>query len=298
MAGSPWVIDVTEAEFEQKVMERSLEVPVVVDFWAEWCGPCRMLGPILEGLAEERAGAFVLAKVDVDQAQSLAMMLQIQSVPAVFAFKDGRPVDGFMGALPKPEIEQWLDSLGIGPGAAAKPDPGLTEAAALEEKDPAAAKARYEAMLADEEAGEEKHDEAHLGLARLYVGQGEEAQATEHLDRVRDRERTHADAVDELRGRIALRGLARDLSAGDEQALRARVEQSPADADRRYELGVWLCAHDQVAEGLDELIEAARKSKKVARDKVREAMVHGFYVIGSRNPIADGYREELARLLY
>ncbi|HKA08152.1 MAG TPA: thioredoxin, partial [Gemmataceae bacterium] len=137
-ATTQWVIDVGDANFEREVLHRSRQVPVVVDFWAEWCGPCRQLGPQLEKAAVDRKGAFVLAKVNVDEATRLAQYFRIESIPAVLAFKDGQPVNGFVGLLPENELKQFLDDL-AGPAAG---DP-LVKAAALEEKDPTAAEKIY-----------------------------------------------------------------------------------------------------------------------------------------------------------
>jgi putative thioredoxin len=133
-ATTKWVIEVGDADFESEVLERSRQVPVVVDFWAEWCGPCKQLGPLLEQMAADRKGTFVLAKVNVDEASQLAGYFRIESIPAVLAFKDGQAVNGFVGLLAEKELKQFLDDLS-GPSAN---DP-MVQAAALEETDPAKA---------------------------------------------------------------------------------------------------------------------------------------------------------------
>src|SRR5262245_6201344 len=156
-AKSQWVIEVGDADFEREVLQRSQTVPVVVDFWAEWCGPCKQLGPVLEKAAGDRKGAFVLAKVNVDEAQQLAMYFRIESIPAVLAFKGGQPVNGFVGLLPEGDLKLFLDDL-AGPAAG---DP-LVQAAALEEKDPAKAEKIYRDLLAKDE----NNPPARLGLAR------------------------------------------------------------------------------------------------------------------------------------
>src|SRR3954471_17175170 len=131
-AKTKWVIDAGDADFEREVLERSRTVPVVVDFWAEWCGPCRQLGPLLEKAAADRKGQFVLAKVNVDEAQQLAGYFRIESIPAVLAFKGGEAVNGFVGLVAEAQLKEFLDGL-AGPAAA---DP-IVAAAALEEVDPA-----------------------------------------------------------------------------------------------------------------------------------------------------------------
>src|SRR5262245_7882634 len=110
-AKSPWIIDVGDADFEREVLERSRERPVVVDFWAPWCGPCRVLGPVLEGLVRAKNGEVLLAKVNIDEAQRLAMYYRIESIPAVIAFRDGQPVAEFVGVYPEPQVRAFIDQL-------------------------------------------------------------------------------------------------------------------------------------------------------------------------------------------
>jgi putative thioredoxin len=203
-AKTKWVIDVGDAEFESEVLERSRTTPVVVDFWAEWCGPCRQLGPVLEKQAADRQGAIVLAKVNVDEAQQLAGYFRIESIPAVLAFKDGEAVNGFVGLLPEADLKKFLDDLG-GPAA----DDPLVIAAASEEKEPAKAEKIYRDLL----AVDERNDPARLGLGRVLIGTGREDEALTVLSLIPDAGEFGAEAV-KLRRTIEMHKNA--ASAGDE----------------------------------------------------------------------------------
>jgi putative thioredoxin len=218
------IIDVDESTFTQQVVDRSTEVPVVVDFWADWCGPCHALGPILEKLAIEANGSWVLAKVDVDANPSLAAAARVQGIPAVRAFKDGKQVAEFTGALPEPHVRAWLKKLGPSPAELA-----VERGVAAEQKgQPQEAQRAYEEALADEPS----NDEARRGLSRVRL-----AQRTEGLDETQLRRRleAHEDGLDtvlELSDLEAVRGdieaAARMLidvirSADEQQSERARL---------------------------------------------------------------------------
>src|SRR5829696_4841544 len=210
-AKSKWVIEVGDADFEADVLERSRQVPVVVDFWAEWCGPCRQLGPLLEKAAADRKGKLVLAKVNVDEAQQLASYFRIESIPAVLAFKDGQAINGFVGVLPEADLKQFLDDL-AGPAAG---DP-LVQAAALEEKDPAGAEKIYRAALAKDE----NNQPARLGLARVLVGTERDDDALKVLEPIPDAGEFGAEAV-KLRRTVEMRKNA--ATAGDEGQLKKKI---------------------------------------------------------------------------
>ena len=195
------VIDVTEATFEQDVLRRSAEIPVVIDFWAEWCGPCRQLSPVLERLAREANGEWVLAKIDVDSNPNIASAFGVQGIPAVHAFRNGREVARFVGALPEPQVRQWLEQLGPTPA-----DLAVEEARALEEGgDPHRAAEEYRRALAHEPA----RADAAAGLARVELVM-----------------RTASVNEDELRARAE-----KDLSDVDAAAALADLEFARGDVD-------------------------------------------------------------------
>jgi len=286
MAVNQWVIDVGDENFERDVLERSKTVPVVVDFWAEWCGPCKQLGPLLEKAAAERKGGFILAKVNVDEAQQLAGYFQIESIPAVMAFKDGQAVNGFVGLLPEGDIKQFLDGL-TGPTA----DDPMVIAAKLEETDPKQAEQIYREMIAKDE----KNDPARLGLARVLVASDRDEEALTILSTIPDAGEFGAEAV-KLRRTVEMRKNA--ATAGDEADLRKKIAASPDNAQLRLELGNVLATHGQYQDALEALLQAADLDRDLGRGAVRELMVKIFEIVGVRSEMADKYRDQLRAMLY
>jgi putative thioredoxin len=286
MPKSEWVKDVKEADFEREVIERSRQVPVVVDFWAPWCGPCRALGPILVRLAAERAGDFILAKVNTDQAQNLAYQYGIEGIPAVKAFRDGRPVLEFVGLLPEAQVRAFIDRISPSPA-----DRQARQAADLEANDPAEAEARYRSVLEQDPT----NDVAAVGLARLLIARGQDAEASDLLARIAPAGELGTEA-ERLGAVLLLREQARAFS--DEATARKRQEADPDSAEARYQLGCVLAAAGKYPEALKTLLGAAERDPRLAADKVRPVMVKVFYAVGVRSPLADEYRDKLARLLY
>lgn len=278
---TPWVIDVGDEGFEHEVLERSKTTPVVVDFWAPWCGPCTALGPLLERLAEEHRGAFVLAKVNVDEAPAVAQVFHIQSIPAVKGFRDGMLVGEFVGAQPEAVVRQLLDA--VLPTEADR----LAVAAATQE--PAVA----ESTLREALAIEPRNAKALLGLARLLGERNAIAEALALLERVAP----PSPAVVEAE-RLAAELRTQQDGTGDVDALRARVAADPGDLAARLELGRTLVARGRHEDGLGELLDVVRRDRHFEDDAARKAMVDQFAVLGNDHPLTERFRSELAKALF
>jgi len=282
---SEWTIDVNEENFEAEVLERSTEVPVVVDFWAEWCGPCKVLGPVLEKLADEYAGEFILAKVNVDENQGLAGAFGIQGIPVVKLFKDGDLASEFTGALPEPMLREFLSK--FLPSAA---DKQTEEARTLEEQGKNdEAKAIYQTIL----ASDPNHAKALLGLGRLAMNEGDAGKASEYLDKISivADERKEAD-------RLIARLNLQSGAAENEAALREKVKAEPDNIATRFELAQALAGAEKYEEALKEFLAIVKRDREFQDDGARKAMVQIFEVLGSDDPLTDKYRSELAAALF
>jgi putative thioredoxin len=283
---SDYSFDVSEAEFEHKVLAASCERPVVVDFWAPWCRPCTMLGPVLERAVTARNGAVVLAKVNIDEAQNVARRYRIDSIPAVIAFKDGRPGREFVGVLPEEQINAFLDLL-----APTEADRLVKEANDLAPADPNGA----ERVLRQALERDPRHDLARLALAELLLRQGKTEGVADLLDAVGPGSE-HGERARRLTAEAMLRQMMEGV--GDVQAARARLAAEPGNARRRYELGCALALEKDYPAALDELLAAGEADAKLAAGPVREAMVQVFHLLGDESPLANDYRGRLSRLLY
>jgi putative thioredoxin len=260
------VVDVTDADFERVVIEGSMERPVVVDLWASWCAPCKTLGPILEKVASERAGAFLLAKLDVDAnavGNALLQAVRAQGIPTVVAFKDGQPVNMFIGAYPEDEVNRFVDTL-----MPSEAELVAEEAHAEEEAgDLAGAEAGYRDAL-EKEPG---NRDAAIGLARILVERDDDDEARELVAPLLP----DADA-ERILSAIRVKGWAGE-----------RVDGGLAAAKREAAAGRWV-------EALDGMLAALADDREAAR----EAMVDVFGVLGPEDPLVGSYRAKLAAALY
>jgi putative thioredoxin len=282
----PYIIETTDATFEQDVIERSKQVPVVVDFWATWCQPCRLLGPILEALAREKDGAFVLVKANTEQVPNVAAAFRIRSIPAVVALKDGRMIDSFVGLLPEPAVRAWIEAL--------QPTPAelkIAEARRVEATDPAAAERLYRA--ASELAPNDSAAKIGLAGVLLALDRIDEAQALiAHLERRGFLE----PEAERLKAELVLRQGAHD--AGDLVARRADAARQPGDLGVRFKLAEALAAAGQHAEALELALSIVEEGPKELREAARTLMISIFQLLPDDSELASESRRKLSAALY
>jgi len=280
------VFDATTATFEAEVLQGSLQTPVLVDFWAPWCGPCKTLGPLLEKLAAEYNGAFRLAKVDVDQEQQIAAAFQIRSVPTVYLVKDGQLVDGFPGALPEGQLREFLTQHGIVPAPA---DSDVAEA----EPAPLSAQEQVDVLRA-QIAAEPDKDEFKLDLAVALLQVGGVDEATALMDALPANLATDDRAV-RARARLAFATALKDAPAPE--ALQARIAADGTDLHARHLRGVQLLLAGEDEAALEQFLEMLRLDRGFADGLPRKALIDAFNVIADED-LVGRYRRRMASLLF
>lgn len=267
-------MDVTAATFERDVLEASATMPVVVDFWAPWCAPCRTLGPVLEKLESEYGGRFRLAKVNLDENPDLAAAFGVRSIPEVMAFRDGRPVAQFLGAQPESQVRAFIDGILPSPSELERLKGGEANLRKAFELDP-------------------RNDAARLDLAELLVERKRSDEAERLLDEVQDNAALNA-------RRDALRAAAGFARGGgeSESALRARLAADPEDLEARYALAQRLAAARRYRDAMDELLAILRRDKNWRDGEARKQLLNLFTLAAEAPELVSEYRRKLATALY
>ena len=287
--------DTTEATFMVDVVEASQTIPVIVDFWATWCGPCKTLGPQLEDAVRAAKGAVKMVKVDVDQAQMIAGQLQIQTVPTVYAFFKGQPIDGFQGAVPASEIKAFVDRV-IKAGGGAAPGDDLADAVAaaeemLAEGAVADAAQTFAAVLGEDE----KHAGAYGGLVRAHIALGELDQAEAILNGAP----AEISKSPELEAAFAQLELARQAEgAGPVDDLRAAVDADPDNHQARFDLALALHANDDVDGAVAELLDLFRRDREWNEGAAKTQLFTIFEALKPNDPVVLNGRRKLSSMIF
>ncbi|MCD1619851.1 tetratricopeptide repeat protein [Salipiger marinus] len=288
------VKDVSEADFMAEVVDLSMQVPVIVDFWAPWCGPCKTLGPALEKAVEEAKGAVRMAKVNVDEAQMIAGQLRIQSIPTVYAFYKGQPIDGFQGALPASEVKAFIERVVKAAGGDASG--GLDEAIAaaeemLEQGAAEDAGAIFAAILEEQP----EHAAAYGGLVRVQLALGDVEQAEAVLNGAP----VAISKAPELEAAHAQIELAKQAAnAGPVAELQAQVEANPNDLQARFDLAKALHAHGDVAEAVDQLLDLFRRDRDWNEGAAKAQLFTIFEAMKANDPVVLNGRRKLSSMIF
>lgn len=285
MASSSWIIEPTAEDFEQTVIERSMTVPVIVDFWAPWCAPCRMLAPVLEQLAQESAGQFILAKVDIDVHQDLAAAFGVQSIPLVVVVKQGQIADGFQGAMAEAEVRAWVTRHLPSPLERL-----IGEALELETTDSALSETKFREALAIDP----KHEPGRIGLARVLCQREKYEEAAVLIGELEKRGYLEPDA-EAIKAKIELHSAAAE--SGTVEEARKAAQANPKDFTLKLHLAEALGGAGRNTESLDLCLEIIEDGAGPVRDQAKEIMIRIMTTM-TDVLVTTNYRRKLATVWY
>jgi putative thioredoxin len=280
-ADSPWIVSTTDATFERDVVERSREVPVVVDFWASWCQPCMMLKPVLQKLAQEHDGKFVLVTAETEHNQAAAAQLNVSSIPAVFAVVGGEVVDMFQGAVPEAQLRDWLARV-IAEGE-------VVALSQLETTDPAAAEVKIRELL----VSQPRDDRLKIALARVLVAQERIEEAREVITALEARGFLEPEA-EQVKAALDLAG----MKGADITALADAAAAAPDDLEKQREYAAALAGAGRHEEALNVCLRIIAAQKDGPGEAARQIMVDIFRVLPGDSDLVQTYRRKLASALY
>lgn len=290
-AGADLIVNATTASFAKDVIEASRHALVLVDFWATWCGPCKQLTPVLEKVVRSYNGKVRLVKIDVDANQAIAAQLRIQSMPTVYAFRDGRPLDGFLGAQPESVVREFVDRLVGAEDAAGIDDVLKTADELIEQGDLQGAVEIYAAVLEEDR----ENAQALAGLAQCYLKSGDMQRARQTIALVPPDKRNIA-AVESVQAQLDLAEKAAGL--GDLEELEARIAADAADHQARFDLAVALAGLGRKDEAMNHLLEIVRRDRKWNEEAARKQLVQFFEAWGPKEPLVSDGRRRLSSILF
>ncbi len=285
-ADSAWITDITEENFETEVVRQSEQTPVLIDFWAPWCGPCQQLAPMLEKLVEENQGTFRLAKINIDEQQELAAAFQVQSIPTVVAFLNGQPVDHFQGILPEETLKEWIGRLIPSPVQIL-----LQEGQEVEEADPALAEAKYREAF----NLEPDNEVLKLRIAAVLAKQSRFEECATIINELETRGFLEPEA-EQIKSQLELQAAADE--AGGVESARATLAADPDNAALKIALADALAISNKHEEALEICLSIIEQDKMGAGVEAKATILKIFDVLGTQSALASTYRRKLATLLY